>query len=135
MLVLSACSEYGTGPVAVKWDRDACERCRVVLSDRYHAAQIRGGPTGKKAKVYKFDDTGGAIAWLQDKSGKHDAETELWVNEHRDERSIDGYSTTCLSGQRTPMDFGMGAQAEPAEGGVSFQQARPMRLELNRGGS
>ena len=61
LLALSACSDNGTGPVEVKWDRDACERCRMVLSDRYHAAQIRGGPADRKARVYKFDDIGGAI--------------------------------------------------------------------------
>lgn len=130
VLVLSACSENATGPVAVKWDRDACERCRMVLSDRYHAAQIRGGPAGKKAGVYKFDDIGGAIVWLQGKSWQDDAGTELWVSDHRDGRWIDGYAATYVSGQRTPMDFGVGAQDEPAEGGMTFQQARHHALEI-----
>jgi len=130
MLVLSACSENGTGPVEVKWDRDACERCRMVLSDRYHAAQIRGGPAGSKARVYKFDDIGGAIVWLQDKTWQDDAGTELWVNDHRDGRWIDGYKASYVSGQRTPMDFAIGAQDEPAEGGMTFQQARRYALEI-----
>jgi len=130
MLVLSACSDNATGPMDVKWDRDACERCRMVLSDRYHAAQIRGGPTGEKARVYKFDDIGGAIVWLQDKAWKDDAGTELWVNDFRDGRWIDGHRATYVSGQRTPMDFGIGAQDEPAEGGMTFQQARHHALEI-----
>lgn len=128
-LLLSACSENGTGPVEVKWDRDACERCRMVLSDRYHAAQIRGGPAGEKARVYKFDDVGGAIVWLQEKTWRDDAGTELWVNDHRDGRWIDGHKATYVSGQRTPMDFAIGAQDEAAEGGMTFEQARRYALE------
>jgi len=130
MLVLSACSDNGTGPVEVKWDRDACERCRMVLSDRHHAAQVRGGPVGEKARVYKFDDIGGAIVWLQDKAWKDDAGTELWVNDHRDGRWIDGHKASYLGGQRTPMEFGIGAQDDPAEGGMTFQQARGYVLEM-----
>jgi len=130
VLLLSACSENGTGPVEVKWDRDACERCRMVLSDRYHAAQIRGGPAGEKAKVYKFDDIGGAIVWLQDKAWKDDAGTELWVNDHRDGRWIDGHKASYVSGQRTPMDFTIGAQDDPAEAGMTFQQARRHVLDI-----
>jgi hypothetical protein len=128
--MLSACSDNGTGPVEVKWDRDACERCRMVLSDRHHAAQIRGGAAGKKARVYKFDDIGGAIVWLKDKSWKDHAGTELWVNDHRDGRWIDGHKASYVSGQRTPMDFGIGAQDDPAEGGMTFQQARRYVLDI-----
>lgn len=128
--LLLACSDNGTGPVEVKWDRDACERCRMVLSDRHHAAQIRGGPAGGKARVYKFDDIGGAIVWLQDKAWKDDAGTEFWVNDHRDGRWIDGHKASYVSGQRTPMDFGIGAQDEVAEGGMTFQQARHYALEI-----
>lgn len=131
--MLSACSENVTGPVEVKWDRDACERCRMVLSDRHHAAQIRGGPAGEKARVYKFDDIGGAIVWLQDKAWKDDAGTEFWVNDHRDGRWIDGHKASYVSGQRTPMDFGIGAQDEAAEGGMTFQQARHYALEIESG--
>ncbi|MCW8853146.1 MAG: protein NosL, partial [Gammaproteobacteria bacterium] len=80
VILLAGCSETSTGPVEVKWDRDVCERCRMMLSDRYHAAQIRGG---EKSKVYKFDDIGGAILWLQNKDWKDNETTEIWVNDHR----------------------------------------------------
>jgi len=100
------------------------------LSDRHHAAQIRGGLAGEKARVYKFDDIGGAIVWLQDKAWKDDAGTEFWVNDHRDGRWIDGHKASYVSGQRTPMDFGIGAQDEAAGGGMTFQQARHYALEI-----
>jgi len=55
-LVLSACSgESETGPVEVKWDQNNCERCRMMLSDRYFAAQIRYYPEAKRSRVVKFE--------------------------------------------------------------------------------
>ncbi len=128
-MVLSACTGNETGPVEVKWDRDACERCRMVLSDRKHAAQVRGGPAGKRAKVYKFDDIGGAVLWLEDKPWKEDPATELWVTDHRDGRWIDAHKAVYLGGQMTPMDFGFGAQDEPSEAAVSYTQMRAKILE------
>jgi hypothetical protein len=67
---------------------------------------------------------------LQDKSWKDHAGTELWVNDHRDGRWIDGHKANYVSGQRTPMDFGIGAQDDPAEGGMTFQQARRYVLDI-----
>jgi len=123
VLALSACGENGSGPVAVKWDRDTCDRCGMVLSDRLHAAQVRGGPEGRRARVYKFDDIGGAIAWLDAQPWKDAPATELWVADHRDGHWIDGRRAVYLGGQMTPMDFGYGAQDEPASGGMSYAQA------------
>ena len=74
-LVASCTGDPGTGPVEVKWDRDTCERCRMVLSDRFHSAQVRGGPAGEKTKVYKFDDIGCAVIWLEDKTWKDEQRT------------------------------------------------------------
>jgi len=123
LLFLFACDKNETGPVEVKWDRDACERCRMVLSDRMHAAQIRGGPKDKKSKVYKFDDIGGAILWLQDKPWKEDARTEIWVNDHRDGHWIDARNAWFIKGHITPMEFGLGAQEEKTEQALNYQQA------------
>ncbi|HFD79772.1 MAG TPA: protein NosL [Gammaproteobacteria bacterium] len=123
----SACSRGPeTGPVEVKWDRDTCHRCGMVLSDRRHAAQVRGGPAGERTRVYLFDDIGGAIVWLQEQPWKNDPRTELWVTDYRNGHWIDGFKATYLSGQRTPMDFGLGAQEGALEGGMSYQQAREL---------
>jgi copper chaperone NosL len=120
---LAGCEKNQTGPVEVKWDRDACERCRMVLSDRLHAAQIRGGPKDKKSKVYKFDDIGGAILWIGFKDWKDDARTEIWVNDHRDGKWIDARTAWYMKGHITPMEFGLGAQQEKIEQAMNYQQA------------
>ena len=57
VLLLAACSGAPeTGPKAVKWDRDACARCRMVLSERPYAAQVRyRGPDSRFTQVALFD--------------------------------------------------------------------------------
>ncbi len=122
LLILGGCDRGpATGPEEVRWDRETCERCRMVLSDRMHSAQVRGGDD---RKVYKFDDIGGAILWLEDKAWKEDPTTELWVNDHRDGRWIDGYKARYVGGQVTPMEFGLGAQDSPLDGSMDYAAAR-----------
>lgn len=129
LITLSACSEDASGPVEVKWDRDVCERCRMMLSDRYHSAQIRGG---EKSKVYKFDDIGGAILWLQDKDWKDNEKTEVWVNDHRTGDWIDARQAWYVTGQSTPMEFGLGAQREAPIDGKSYADAEAYIIEREK---
>lgn len=123
LIFLLGCDEVATGPVEVRWDRDTCERCRMVLSDRLHSAQVRGGPVGQKSRVYKFDDIGGAILWLQDKKWKDHKNTEIWVNDHRNGNWINARQSWFLQGQITPMEFGLGAQDSKTENAMTFNEA------------
>jgi len=131
LALMAACSgEPETGPVEVRWDRDACERCRMMLSDRYHSAQVRGGPAERRAKVYKFDDIGCAVIWLEDKAWRDDARTEIWVNDHRSGEWIDARSAHYLADQVTPMEYGLGAQPEAAPNSMNFEQAQQHIFEI-----
>jgi len=100
-----------------------------MLSDRYHSAQIRGG---EKSKVYKFDDIGGAILWLQDKDWKDDEKTEIWVNDHRTGNWIDARQAWFVTGQSTPMEFGLGAQREAPVDGRSYAEAEAYIIERDK---
>jgi len=131
---LSACSgDMGTGPKEVRWDRDACSRCRMVLSDRYHAAQIRYYPQGKgRSVVALFDDIGCASLWLSEQPWRDDPRTEIWVAERRTGEWIDARSAIYVSGDVTPMEYGLGAQQAPVAGGLSFKQATQQVLDVDR---
>ena len=48
-------------PVDFVWDREACEECKMALSDPHYSAQVID-PNGK---AYYFDDIGCAILWLR----------------------------------------------------------------------
>ncbi len=131
-LLLAACGDPGTGPVDVKWDRIACERCRMVLSDRHHAAQVRVQDPGGGSSVYLFDDLGCALIWLEDKPAKADPSAEIWVNDWRTGDWIDARTAYYVPNQVTPMEYGLGAQSDPAPGTLSFDQAREHVFEVER---
>ena len=122
---MAGCSrEPETGPGKVRWDRETCVRCAMAVSDRHYSAQVRGGPPGEKTRLYKFDDIGCAVIWLDEQPWKEDPRTEIWVNDHRTGEWIDARKAWYVTGRRTPMDYGLGAQDEPAEGALDFEQAR-----------
>jgi nitrous oxide reductase accessory protein NosL len=122
--LLISCSN-DTGTIEIKWDRDSCERCRMVLSDRHFSAQVRGGA---KNKVYLFDDIGCAVHWLKKQSWGEDETTQIWVTDYRNGDWLDARTAYYISGQTTPMDFGFGAVPESVEGRVDFETAKMQML-------
>jgi len=111
--LLSGCGDPGTGPVDVHWDRDSCERCRMILSDRKHAAQVRYDDAGKRSRVRMFDDIGCAMIWLEDKPWRDTPSTEVWTVDHHNGEWIDARSAYYIKGQLTPMEYQIGAQSQP----------------------
>ena len=134
MLLLNGCSvDPGNGPAEVKWDRHACERCRMVLSDRHYSAQVRFLPEGKKrTRVLYFDDIGCAILWLDEKPWKDDPGTEIWATDYRSGDWIDARTATYVKERITPMEYGLGAQFERVPGGLDFEQAKLHVVEVEK---
>lgn len=133
VVLLAGCGgDPGSGPVDVKWDRAACDRCRMVLSDRHHSAQIRIKESDGRTRVYLFDDIGCAVIWLEDKPWRDEPATEIWVNDWRTGDWIDARTASYLGGQETPMQYGLGAQGEPAEGALDFAAAKAHIFEVER---
>ncbi len=63
---LTACGKsegWPEGMQPFKWDRDTCTRCRMVISDRRFAVQLKGP---EERLVFKFDDIGCAVHWAKD---------------------------------------------------------------------
>lgn len=133
VLWLTGCGEKDTGHGhgKVHWDRDACTRCNMILSDRKYAAQIRGG---EKRKVYKFDDIGCALFWLKEqKIPWGDApDTEIWVTDAQTGEWLDAKTAHYLAGKTTPMLYGYGAYAQPVAGSVDFQTMKAAILAKGR---
>lgn len=123
MLVAGCSQQADTGPAEVRWDKETCARCAMAVSDRNYSAQVRGGPADKKTKVYKFDDIGCAVIWLDKQDWKADARTEIWVNDYRNGKWIDARKASYVTGKVTPMAYGLGAQADPVEGALDFAAA------------
>ena len=118
LLLLVACGkEPTTGAVEIKFDRDACERCRMLISDPYHAAQVRGG---ERHQVYKFDDIGGAVIWLAEQPWQDDPQTEMWVTEHTSGEWIDAKQAWYVRETHTPMNYGYSAELEKTANAVDY---------------
>ncbi|MCU7799792.1 MAG: nitrous oxide reductase accessory protein NosL [gamma proteobacterium symbiont of Lucinoma myriamae] len=122
-LLLSGCGEDQTGAADVKWDRDVCERCQMMLSDRDFSAQIRTFPEGKRSRVYKFDDLGCAVLWLDTKEFKNDPKIQIWVNDYKSKNWIDAKKAWYVKDLTTPMNYGLGAQLDNTDGALNYEQA------------
>ena len=122
-LLLAGCSdEPATGPVPIKYGRDTCDFCRMVISDPRHAAQIRGGP-GHKA--YKYDDLGEGLLHLARQSWKDDADVEIWVMDMTTGKTwLEARKAFYVPVRQSPMGFNYGAIAEPKPGALSFEEFR-----------
>lgn len=125
VLAVSGCSQQTTGPVEIKWGRDTCDYCGMVIDEPRFAAQLRGGAN---RKVYKFDDLGDAVLFLVKQDWANDPATEFWVGglEIAKGQWLDGLKAFYLSGQRSPMAHGFGAVADQREGTVDFTRMKGM---------
>lgn len=124
-LLLGCSGDPGTGPVEVKWDRDICTRCNMVLSDREHSAQVRYTPgDGKRSQVRKFDDLGCAVLWLDQQPWRTESGVEIWVTDHRNGQWIDARNAFYVTGRHTSMQYGLGAQTGETADTLDFARAR-----------
>ena len=123
-LLVAGCSQQAdTGPVEVRWDKESCERCAMAVGDRNYSAQVRGAAAEAKTRVYKFDDIGCAVIWLDKQAWKDDSRTEIWVTDYRSGNWIDARQASYVTGKLTPMGYGLGAQTEKADGTLDFTAA------------
>lgn len=139
--LLAACGSKGDWPegmAEIKWDRDTCVRCSMVISDRRFAAQMRGG---EKDTVFKFDDIGCLVFWLRDKAQAYPwitaAATRMWVADHaaRAEagmRWIDPRKAQYLGGRVSPMGYNYAATPYPQPGSIDFATLREHILALGK---
>ncbi len=124
LVALAGCSqEPQTGVAEVHWDRDSCDRCRMVLSERPYAAQIRYFPKGERSRVARFDDFGCAVLWLRDSPWQTDSNTEFWVADHRTGEWLNAHQAKFVPANNTPMAYGLGAQRETVESSMDFDAA------------
>ncbi|MEW5741667.1 MAG: nitrous oxide reductase accessory protein NosL [Myxococcota bacterium] len=126
-LAFVACTQQAKdGPAEVKWDRDTCKSCSMVISEHDFAAQVRGGPKGE---VFKFDDLGCAISWLAKQSWADEPATRIWVAKHGDGAWLDARTARYLEGKSSPMGFGFAA-VDSGQAGLSFDEVKAKVLAL-----
>lgn len=126
--------DWPEGLRPIKWNRDTCVRCNMVISDRCFAAEMCGGT---KDTVFKVDDIGCLIFWLRDKAGQFpwmaEAATRLWVADcvTKGERCFEPCTAHFPGGRISPMGYNFVAIGAAREGSADFSVVR--RHMLARG--
>lgn len=90
----------------VHWDRDMCERCQMVVSERKYAVQILNLKTNK---YFTFDDLGCAILWFEEENQTWFNEAKIWINDAKTGQWIDARQAIYVSDTLTPMGYGLSA--------------------------
>jgi len=88
------------------WDRDKCDRCKMVISARNHAVQVINEKDGK---AYKFDDIGCAILWFKEESIEWKDKAKIWITDIKTSKWIDAKTAFYSTLNVTPMAYGFGA--------------------------
>ncbi len=99
-------------PHKMHWDRDMCQRCKMVVSERNHAAQIINPITGK---TYYFDDIGCVVLWLKENEIKWADKAIIWVTDYKTGKWINAKEAKWSTTSITPMAFGFVAYKEGSE--------------------
>lgn len=116
---LAACGER-TGPEDISWGRDACEHCRMIISERPFATELRGGP---RKRIYKFDDVGCAIHWARHEKLDLGEMPEFWVMSHADGKAwLDARQAFYRIDVRSPMNYNFGAVPAVADAAVPYAE-------------
>jgi copper chaperone NosL len=127
---ISACGAKGDWPegmAEIKWDRDTCVRCSMVISDRRFAAELRGG---EKDIVFKFDDIGCAVFWMRDKARDFawlaDPATRFWVADatSKGDQWLDARKAHYSGGAMSPMGYNFSARSYAEAGTQGFEEMR-----------
>lgn len=132
---LSACGKSGwpEGMAEIKWDRDTCTRCRMAISDRRFAGEVRGGP---QDQLYKFDDIGCLLFWLQEQPWGKDAGLRLWIADAASKPDrlnwLDPRQARFVGGKVSPMGYNYAAYGDAPGPSLSFDEMREQVLQKGK---
>jgi copper chaperone NosL len=113
-LFLIGCdSKIDLSPKEIKWDREICERCKMIISDRFYAAQVINPQNGKR---YYYDDIGCTILWFDEAKITWEKEAVIYVTDASSGKWINAKEAYWTYGKVTPMDFGFSAYEWPQTG-------------------
>ena len=117
-LLVAGCGGKAGGPEAVRWGRENCAYCGMIIDDPRYAAEIRD-PAGKLAK---FDDIGCAMNFLSRQGWADKAAASFWVgnSDVKEVAWLDGRAAWYLPGRKSPMAYDFGAVPARVEAAVDF---------------
>jgi copper chaperone NosL len=123
MFGFSACDKaQESGAHSIHFDRDLCEECKMVISDRGYAAQI---VDTQREKAYMFDDIGCLVLWMDANPREWFESARIYVADSKTQEFIDAKTAYWTLGATTPMDFGLSAsKTKPEAATLTFEEAK-----------
>jgi len=112
LLTLNGCNGKPKDKMAlhdVHWDRDMCERCKMVTSDRHHTVQVINPQNGRS---YMFDDIGCTLLWFDEEHIPWKDQAKIWITDSKSGKWIDARTALYDSDSITPMAYGLAAHAK-----------------------
>ena len=134
MPIFSACEKkISDGPEKMHWDRDMCARCKMVISERNHAAQVTNPKTGEN---YKFDDIGCVILWFKEENIQWKDSAKIWITDVKTSKWIDARTAYYDTMNITPMSYGFGGheKKESIQKGFEIVDFNEMSKRILEGG-
>lgn len=123
MFGFSACDKaQESGVHKIHFDRDVCDECNMVISDRAYAAQV---VDTQHNKAYMFDDIGCLVLWMDANPQQWFDTAKLYVADSKTLEFIDAKTAYWTLGNTTPMDFGLSATKVKMEAAtLTFAEAK-----------
>ena len=107
LLLFTACEKKSPTEMRnVHWDRDMCERCKMVVSDRRHAVQVINTVNGRS---YMYDDIGCVVLWFDDEKIEWASNAKIWITDINTGKWIDARNALYDTNNITSMAYGFGA--------------------------
>lgn len=120
--LLAGCKEQTEGPEDIRWGRETCTICGMIISDARYAAEVRGGAD---KRLYKFDDVGDAVHWLSVQDWKAEPGVEFWVMDSNNGTDwLDARTSYYIPDTISPMAYGYAAVPTHEAGTVTFEVMR-----------
>lgn len=115
-----ACKPTREGPEEVRWGRETCAICGMIISDPRFGAEVRGGPD---KELVKFDDIGDALHWWREQPWCQEPDVEIWVRDYETgSRWLDAREVRYVMGVVSPMDYGFAAVERSGPDTLSFDE-------------
>jgi len=134
-LFFNACEKKDSNdPAKVHWDRDMCDRCKMVISEKQHAVQIKNQKTGE---IYKFDDIGCVSLWFKEENISWQDNATIWVADIKTSKWLDAKTAFYTTNNITPMGYGFGAHEKKEdiktnEEIIDFEEMSKRTLKIGR---
>ncbi|HVY54775.1 MAG TPA: nitrous oxide reductase accessory protein NosL [Thermodesulfobacteriota bacterium] len=123
-IVIGICScrdKIDTGPQAVHYGEDVCERCRMIISDKRFAAQF----INQKGEAVKFDDVGCMADYMKEQGNAGQKPLAVYVADFSTGEWLDAEKAYYLRnpGLGSPMGYNIAAFGTEEEmNGSSFRK-------------